>query len=322
VVGRGIFCLIPNAFSCLRGLALPDKRTKKDTILRMSCASTSQQLELAGKEDALGNIGDSGVDSAAVPLPLLALLPQVAEGHREDLDELVVLEVGLGVLILGQGHVNGDVDHAEVGVAEARVVEHDGGGEIGRADVARLLAQLANSGFLRRLAGIDEARGHLDADHVDGGAVLALDDELGTGGLVEDSDDADAVNIAVGWSRAALSRLPGPGDFVCILIGESVGEGGSRGARGLAGRCERGRRGLVGLVRFVENGLDEFDPSRVIVELCNCHLESEIWTMGLNDNTLVVGGEGSTYHGLDREHLCILEGHDEEGSGIGREERS
>ncbi|KAF1739193.1 Nudix hydrolase 14, chloroplastic [Beauveria bassiana] len=155
------------------------------------------KLELLRQEHALGQRPDAG---------LLAEVPEVLERVGKDLDELVVLELGLRVLVLGRGDVDGDVHHAQVGVAEARVVEHDGRRLGDDADVARLLAQLAQGGLLGRLAGVDEARGDLERHAVNGRAVLALQHNvLGAGGgVVEDGDDADAVNGARGGALATL----------------------------------------------------------------------------------------------------------------------
>ncbi len=119
----------------------------------------------------------------------------------EHLDELVLLELGLGILVRGQSHVDGDVHHAQVRVAEAGVcqspgqsttesgtgvkkgdrqtIEHDGRRLQHLGNVARLLLQLADGGLLGGLAGVDQAGGELDDDLVDGGAVLFLEDDLG-----------------------------------------------------------------------------------------------------------------------------------------------
>lgn len=110
--------------------------------------------------------------------------------------------------------------HRSLPRTAAHTVEHDGRRLADDADVPRLLAQLAHGGLLGGLACVDEARGHLDGDLVDGRAVLLLQDDLGTGGPVEDGDDADAVDLAARGPGAALGRLPGAVLPVGVLVGE------------------------------------------------------------------------------------------------------
>lgn len=79
------------------------------------------KLELSGYLDALGEIGDARVNSVALGLKLDTLLPQISQPDEEDLDELVLLELGLEILIFREAHIDRDMDHAQVGVAEAGV---------------------------------------------------------------------------------------------------------------------------------------------------------------------------------------------------------
>lgn len=197
-------------------------------------ATVHSKLELLSQQHALCQGSYAGINGDALGLELLAQVPEALERRGKHLDELVVLELRLGVLVLGQGHVDRHVDHAEVGVAEPGVVEHHGRGVGHDPDVARLLAQLAHGGLLGRLAGVDEARGHLERDAVDGRAVLLLQDNLLARGLLEDGDDADAVNVAALGPRGALGGLPCSGLAGLVLVVDS-----GRGKRALAcvGRC-------------------------------------------------------------------------------------
>lgn len=79
------------------------------------------QLELLRDLDTLRQRPDPSVDGVPFGLQPLELGPQLGQRHGEDLDELVFLQLGLEVLVLGEAHVDCDVHHAEVRVAEARV---------------------------------------------------------------------------------------------------------------------------------------------------------------------------------------------------------
>ena len=78
-------------------------------------------FELLGQLDALGQSADPRVDAESLGLQLLALFPQVLQGYVEDLDELVLFQLGLEVLVLGKAHVDGNMDHSEIGVAESGI---------------------------------------------------------------------------------------------------------------------------------------------------------------------------------------------------------
>lgn len=108
--------------------------------------------------------------------------------------------------------------HLRVGVAEARVVEHDEGfGRVGGVgggdgwlwfcwdggDVAGLLLELAQGALGGGLVGVDEAGGHFDRDLVERGAELLLQEEQGAVGLAEDGHNAYAVGSRGG--RAGLA---------------------------------------------------------------------------------------------------------------------
>lgn len=217
------------------------------------------KLKLLCQEHTLGERPDPRINRDALGLELLAQGPEVLERVGEDLDELVVLELRLGVLVLRKGHVDGDVDHAQVGVAEAGVVEHDGRRLRDDADVARLLAQLADGGLLGRLAGVDEPRGDLERDAVDGRAVLPLQDNvLGAGGgVAQDGDDADAVNVAAGGAAAALGGLPGARLAGLVLVVDPGAALGGRKGREWW-RCE------VSVCRY---SLYQLDPAGLLVWL-------------------------------------------------------
>ena len=60
--------------------------------------------------------------------------------------------------------------------------------------VAGLLPQLTHGALLRAFARVDEAGGHFDADLGNWRPELFLQEEFGTGGLLEDGDDADAID--------------------------------------------------------------------------------------------------------------------------------
>lgn len=78
-------------------------------------------FELLGQLDTLGQGANPRVDAKALGLQLLALLPQVLQGYVEDLDELVLFQLGLEVLVLRQAHIDGYVDHPEVSITEPGV---------------------------------------------------------------------------------------------------------------------------------------------------------------------------------------------------------
>lgn len=176
------------------------------------------------QENSLGERADPGVDSVPLRLEPLALIPEVVERHSEDLDELVLLELGLWVFILRQVHVDVDVDHAQIRVAEAGVVVHDGACFGNYADVARFLAKLADSSLLGCLALVDETSGDLYGDEVNRRAVLLLQEELPTAGrrVREDRDNPNTINVGGRRAGAALGRFPDAARAIGILVRQSA----------------------------------------------------------------------------------------------------
>jgi hypothetical protein len=81
----------------------------------------SLQLKLLGNLDALSQRSHPRVNRIPFSLQLLTLGKQVSQRHGEDLDELAVLELRLRVLVRRQAHVDADMDHLQVGVAEPGV---------------------------------------------------------------------------------------------------------------------------------------------------------------------------------------------------------
>jgi len=69
--------------------------------------------------NTLGQVGYPCVDGVSLGLKLDAFVPQIDQLHMKDFDKLVLLQLGLQVLIFRQTHVDANVDHFEVGVAEA-----------------------------------------------------------------------------------------------------------------------------------------------------------------------------------------------------------
>jgi len=81
----------------------------------------SEELEAPSDLDTLRKRCDTGIDGVAFGLKTLAFGPQMRQLDVEDLDELALLELRLGVLVLGQLRIDVDVHHAQVGVAETGV---------------------------------------------------------------------------------------------------------------------------------------------------------------------------------------------------------
>lgn len=79
------------------------------------------QLPYARKLQPLRDRAHSRVDCEALLLELAAFVVEALERQREDLDELVLLEFGLQILILGFGQVDLDVHNVEVCVAKSRI---------------------------------------------------------------------------------------------------------------------------------------------------------------------------------------------------------
>lgn len=99
------------------------------------------QGELLAQLDALGEGTDAGVDGAALALKAPAGFPEVGKGNVEDLYELVGLKLRDWALVLREVHVDFNVDHAEVGVADSgvwvrvrsRLFQAEGGEVAGRS---------------------------------------------------------------------------------------------------------------------------------------------------------------------------------------------
>lgn len=68
--------------------------------------------KLLGQLDPLSESAHPRINGTALGLETLTFLPELRQRHDEDLDELVLLERRFGVLVLGEGHVDGEVDHA------------------------------------------------------------------------------------------------------------------------------------------------------------------------------------------------------------------
>lgn len=73
---------------------------------------------MLGHFDTLGQCADPGIDRVSLRLELLALFPELAEGDEKYFYELVLLQLGLELLVLRQAHVDCDVHHPQVRVAE------------------------------------------------------------------------------------------------------------------------------------------------------------------------------------------------------------
>lgn len=119
----------------------------------------------------------------------------------EYLDELILLQLRLKVLVLREVHVDGHVDHLDIGVAKAGIcglvsyfsndhiengeewgsrytIEHDRRALRDLAHIPRLLLELAHSRLLGCLTLIDQPGGDLNGDFVYGWTVLLLEDNL------------------------------------------------------------------------------------------------------------------------------------------------
>lgn len=79
------------------------------------------ETKLPRQFESFGQRADPGINGIPLGLELLALVPQTAQRHVEHLDKLILLELWLEVLVLGEAHVDGDVNHDDIGVAEARI---------------------------------------------------------------------------------------------------------------------------------------------------------------------------------------------------------
>lgn len=97
-------------------------------------------------------------------------------------------------------------------------IKHDRRGLRHLANVSSLFLELADGSLLGRLTLVDESRRDFDADLVNGRTVLFLEDDFGAGGLLEDGDNADAVNLAVLGAGAALGGFPGASVTVLVVV--------------------------------------------------------------------------------------------------------
>lgn len=118
----------------------------------------------------------------------------------------------------GSGAIVISIEKHTLDNRKQHTVEHDGRRLRRDTNVPRLLLELPHGSLLGGLPLVDEPCGDLDADLVDGRAVLLLQDDLGAGGLLEDGDDADAVDVAGLGTGAALGGLPGARGAVLVGV--------------------------------------------------------------------------------------------------------
>lgn len=92
-------------------------------ILLSKRATKASRLELEPLRNlnAFRHGSNPSIKDIICGLPLPALGPQVGKWDRERFDELVFLELRLGVLVDGLREVDSDMDHAEIGVAETGI---------------------------------------------------------------------------------------------------------------------------------------------------------------------------------------------------------
>lgn len=115
--------------------------------------------------------------------------------------------------------------HPQICITEPGVIKHDHARLARHAHIARLLTQFSHGGFFGCFTGVDEAGGDLDADLVERGAVLLLEDDFGGGGFAEEGEDADAVDVAVFGAGGAFGVFPGTLNTVGVCVCRSGGRG-------------------------------------------------------------------------------------------------
>jgi hypothetical protein len=76
---------------------------------------------LLRKLNALSYRPDARIDRISLVLQPRRLLEQRPKRDRETLDELIILELRLRALVLGERHIHPNMNHVEIGVAEPRV---------------------------------------------------------------------------------------------------------------------------------------------------------------------------------------------------------
>lgn len=79
------------------------------------------ELELPGQLDAFCQGGHPRVYCITFRLQLFAFVPQSAQRHQEDLDKLAILQFRFENLVLGEAHIDGDVNHPQIRVTEAGI---------------------------------------------------------------------------------------------------------------------------------------------------------------------------------------------------------
>lgn len=111
---------------------------------------------------------------------------------------------------------------------EKRTIEHDGAYAKPfvnhLANIACFLFELSHGAGLRRLFGIDQASGHFDDGGIDGRAPLLLQEDsrhmIGSGRVLEDSDDTYAIDVRTFRASKALRRLPVTLDALGVGVGD------------------------------------------------------------------------------------------------------
>lgn len=67
--------------------------------LKLLVADTCSKLPLPRHLDTLGQRAYPGINGITFPIPALALVVQLAQGRREDLDEFVFFQLRFGLLV-------------------------------------------------------------------------------------------------------------------------------------------------------------------------------------------------------------------------------
>lgn len=89
--------------------------------LELLDADTRSKLPPSRHLDSLGQRTHPSVDGVPFPFPALALVVQLAQGRREDLDEFAFFQLRFGRLVGGERHVDRHMHKVEVRVAKTRV---------------------------------------------------------------------------------------------------------------------------------------------------------------------------------------------------------
>jgi hypothetical protein len=83
--------------------------------------STSCHLPAFGEFYAFGKSTYASVDRIALLFEFSTHIPKPLQGYGKGFDELAFFERRLRILVLWEGHIDGDVNHLKVCVAEAGI---------------------------------------------------------------------------------------------------------------------------------------------------------------------------------------------------------